>query len=54
MEGKKKKMSASEVRACIPTLLRRMRSLPFPHPLLLHLDSMKPKMATLICCAQAH
>lgn len=40
------KMSTSENRACIPTLLRTVRSLPLPHPHRLHLDSLKLKMAT--------
>lgn len=39
-------MSASESRACIPTLLRTVRSLPLPQPHCLHLDSLKLKMAT--------
>lgn len=41
-----KKMSASEIRVCIPTLLRTVRSLPLPHLHCLHLDSLKLKMAT--------
>lgn len=39
-------MSASEIRVCIPTLLRTVRSPPHPHPHCLHLDPLKPKMAT--------
>lgn len=44
--GWKNKMSASESRACIPTLLRTVRSRPLPHTHCLHLDPLKLKMAT--------
>lgn len=40
------KMSATESGACIPTLVRAVHRLPLPHPLCLHLDPLKLKMAT--------
>lgn len=49
-----KKMSASESRACIPTLLRTVRSLPPPPASLPASGFTETQNGHLVCCAQTH